>query len=81
MTNHVWSYRLRRNIGFALVDSRYVPGDDVRIIMDGRPVAGRLVESPFIRKSKSERRLEMSEPGGEAWRYVLLDLERHGTCG
>jgi aminomethyltransferase len=49
MTNCVWSYRLRRNIGFALVAVEWAPGDDVRVVMGGRRVSGRLVELPFIR--------------------------------
>jgi len=44
----VWSYRLRRNIGFALIATGCVAGDRVEVIKDGRPIAGTLQELPFI---------------------------------
>ncbi|RMD48282.1 MAG: glycine cleavage system protein T [Alphaproteobacteria bacterium] len=48
MTNGVWSWRLERNIGFALVERSAQPGDEVTVIREGEPVAGRLVELPFL---------------------------------
>lgn len=49
MTTFVWSYRLRRNIGFALVARECMPGEDVEVAMAGRAVPGRLVDLPFVR--------------------------------
>jgi aminomethyltransferase len=48
MTNGVWSWRLGRNIGFALVAVAARPGDRVAVTVDGAPVAGTLVELPFL---------------------------------
>jgi glycine cleavage system aminomethyltransferase T len=48
LNNCVWSWRLRRNIGFALVASDCAAGDAVSVALDGVPVAGQLVELPFI---------------------------------
>jgi glycine cleavage system aminomethyltransferase T len=48
MTNVIWSYRLKQNIGFALVATSARAGDRVEIMKDGKPVAGKLVELPFI---------------------------------
>lgn len=48
MTTCVWSYRLRRNIGFALVARACAPGEDVEVILGSRPVSGRLVDLPFV---------------------------------
>ncbi len=48
MTNIVWSYRLRKNIGFALVSVQASPGDLVTVAKDGEQVAGQLCELPFI---------------------------------
>ena len=48
MTNSAWSYRLKKNIGFALVDSGCAPGDAVVATADGKPWPGRLVDLPFI---------------------------------
>jgi glycine cleavage system aminomethyltransferase T len=39
LTNCVWSYRLRQNIGFALVAAECAPGDAVEIIKDARSLA------------------------------------------
>ncbi len=49
MTNCVWSYRLRRNIGFALVSTNCAPGDNIEVILYGNAVSGHLVDLPFIR--------------------------------
>ena len=48
MTNCVWSWRLKRNIGFGLVETDCAVGDSVEVIKDGRAVPGRLTELPFI---------------------------------
>lgn len=48
LTNGVWSYRLKRNIGFALVSVAAQPGDPVEVLVDGRPVPGRLTALPFL---------------------------------
>jgi glycine cleavage system aminomethyltransferase T len=48
LNNCVWSYRLGRNIGFALVASDCAAGDAVTVAFDGAPVAGQLAELPFI---------------------------------
>lgn len=48
MTNGVWSRRLERNIGFALVSVEARPGEAVTVHRDGKEVAGELVELPFL---------------------------------
>jgi glycine cleavage system aminomethyltransferase T len=48
MTNIVWSWRLKQNIGFALVSVNAKPGDAVEVIRDGKPVQGELCELPFL---------------------------------
>jgi glycine cleavage system aminomethyltransferase T len=48
LTNCVWSYRLKRNIGFALISADCVPGMPVTVQKNGRPVSGTLRELPFI---------------------------------
>ena len=48
LTNCVWSYRLKRNIGFALVSTQLKPGIEVTIHKDGRAVPAALCELPFI---------------------------------
>lgn len=48
MTNCVWSYRLKANIGFALVDRTFKAGDEVLVKKDGRKIAARLSPLPFI---------------------------------
>lgn len=48
MTNIVWSYRLEKNIGFALVDRSVSAGDIVTVNHPGSKVPGTLVELPFI---------------------------------
>jgi glycine cleavage system aminomethyltransferase T len=48
MTNGVWSYRLRRNIGFALVARQHKPGDIVVVVKNGTAISGRLTALPFI---------------------------------
>ncbi len=48
LTNKAWSYRLRANIGFALVSVDAVSGDRVELALAGGGVPGRLVDLPFI---------------------------------
>jgi glycine cleavage system aminomethyltransferase T len=48
LNNCVWSWRLGRNIGFALVASDCAAGDAVTVALADAPVAGQLVELPFI---------------------------------
>jgi len=48
MTNIAWSYRLQRNIGFALVSVDAKPGDAVIVAKDGKQIAAKLCELPFI---------------------------------
>lgn len=48
MTNCVWSWRLKRNIGFGLVLSSCKPGDTVEVIKDGDPTPAVLTELPFL---------------------------------
>ena len=47
LTNCVWSYRLKRNIGFALISTDAKPGQAVEVSMGGKAVAGTLAELPF----------------------------------
>ena len=48
LTNCVWSYRLKKNIGFALISTTCAAGDAVEVIKDGRTVAATLTTLPFI---------------------------------
>jgi glycine cleavage system aminomethyltransferase T len=48
MTNCIWSYRLKQNIGFALVTTAAKPGDRVEVLKDGLAVAGTLTALPFL---------------------------------
>lgn len=48
MTNGVWSWRLKQNIGFALISTTCKPGDRVSVIDDGRPHTATLAELPFF---------------------------------
>lgn len=48
MTNCIWSYRLKANIGFALVSVDAEPGDAVTVDIRGKPVAGTLTTLPFL---------------------------------
>ena len=48
MTNCVWSWRLKRNIGFALVASGCAVGDTVQVHKEGRRIDAGLVALPFI---------------------------------
>jgi glycine cleavage system aminomethyltransferase T len=48
MTNVIWSYRLKRNIGFALVSVAAQPGDEVDVLKNGHTIKGRLIKLPFV---------------------------------
>ena len=48
LTTCVWSYRLKRNIGFGLVAADCAIGDKVRVHKDGQRLAATLVALPFI---------------------------------
>lgn len=48
MTNGVWSPRLERNIGYALISRTCQPGDRVAVVQDGRELPARLVHLPFL---------------------------------
>ena len=48
LTNCVWSYRLKRNIGFALVSARCSVGDRVSVQTDRQTLEGVLTALPFI---------------------------------
>ena len=48
MTNIIWSYRLKKNIGFALVSIAANPGERVEILRNGRAEPATLTELPFI---------------------------------
>jgi aminomethyltransferase len=48
MTNCVWSYRLKRNIGFGLISTRCNVGDPVEILKEGKSIGGVLKALPFI---------------------------------
>ncbi len=48
LTNCAWSYRLRRNIGFALVEAGMQPGQRVQVERADGPVDGTLCSLPFI---------------------------------
>lgn len=48
LTNCVWSLRLERNIGFALVSTTVASGARVQVEIDGKRRAGTLVDLPFL---------------------------------
>jgi glycine cleavage system aminomethyltransferase T len=48
MTNIVWSRRLKKNIGFALVGVDCAAGDAVTVVRGGKPEPGRLTGLPFV---------------------------------
>lgn len=48
MTNCVWSYRMRANIGYALVESGVPAGESVEVMRPEGPVPARLVDLPFL---------------------------------
>ena len=48
MTNGVWSYRLKQNIGYALITKELAPGDAVEVLKDGDRIGGSLRALPFL---------------------------------
>jgi glycine cleavage system aminomethyltransferase T len=48
LTNCVWSYRLKQNIGFALISTRCAAGEGVEVIKEGRTLAATLTQLPFL---------------------------------
>jgi aminomethyltransferase len=48
MTNCIWSYRLEKNIGFALVNRSARVGDAVELEREGRKIKGSLQALPFL---------------------------------
>ena len=48
LTNCVWSYRMERNIGFALVEAACAAGGEVEASIGDTSVCGRLTELPFL---------------------------------
>lgn len=48
MTCSVWSWRLKQNIGFALISSDCQAGARVSVERDGSPIAAELTELPFL---------------------------------
>lgn len=48
MTNYVFSYRFKKNIGFALIDIACAPGDQVQVQMGGILQSAKLTEIPFV---------------------------------
>jgi aminomethyltransferase len=48
LTNCTWSYRLKKNIGFALISTDCVAGDQVEVMKEGHILVGTLQELPFL---------------------------------
>ena len=48
LTNCAWSYRLKKNIGFALISTECRAGSRVTVRKEGARIAGTLQELPFI---------------------------------
>ncbi len=48
MTNGVWSHRLSKNIGYALVSTDVKPGQAAKVHKDGQTISGTLCELPFL---------------------------------
>lgn len=48
MTNIIWSFRMKKNIGFALVSTVAKPGDRVEVMRGGKVDTGTLTELPFL---------------------------------
>ena len=48
MTNIAWSYRLKKNIGFALVTIAAKAGDRVTVMRNGKSEPATLAELPFL---------------------------------
>ena len=48
LTNEIWSFRMKKNIGFALVSREVQAGDDVVIHTDGEIIPATLTDMPFL---------------------------------
>ncbi len=48
LTNCAWSYRMEKNIGFALISTSVEAGDEVEVTFGSGPVPGSLCELPFL---------------------------------
>jgi aminomethyltransferase len=48
LTNCTWSYRLKRNIGFALISTECAAGDTIEVLKEGTTVTGTLTDLPFV---------------------------------
>ena len=48
LTNSAWSFRLKKNIGFALISSKCQVGDRVEIVRKDGTISGILTDLPFI---------------------------------
>jgi aminomethyltransferase len=48
LTVSTWSYRLERNIGFALISTECTAGDTIEVLKDGARITGTLTDMPFI---------------------------------
>ncbi len=48
MTNCIWWPRMKANVGYALISSDLMAGEEVAVIRDGQTVAAQLVELPFL---------------------------------
>jgi glycine cleavage system aminomethyltransferase T len=48
MTNIIWSYRMKKNIGFALVSANAKAGDKVTVMCDGKAEPATLSNLPFL---------------------------------
>ena len=48
LTNCAWSYRLKQNIGFALILRECRAGSRITVRKDGKPIYGTLQDLPFI---------------------------------
>jgi glycine cleavage system aminomethyltransferase T len=48
MTNIIWSYRLKKNIGFGLVESAAKAGDRIEVMRNERAEPATLTELPFL---------------------------------
>ena len=52
MTNGTWSYKLERNIGFALLSVDHQPGDKVQVDKGGDLIDAHLTDLPFTREAR-----------------------------
>lgn len=48
MTTCAWSYRMKKNIGFALISTRCKAGDTIEVVRQAKVIPGTLTELPFL---------------------------------